>query len=90
MSILPDWNSEPEQWLISQNVEAKKLLSNPLLQKDVWRTIEDLGLAVNQHQKVLSINFKPIKQDWLKLLAKLYILIRSQHKLSAQGKRKKI
>ena len=83
MSILPDWNHEPDKWLIAQNVEAKKLLNNPLLQKDVWRTIEDLGLDVNQHQKVLTITFKLIEQDWLKLLTKLYVLIRSQRKYSA-------
>lgn len=84
MSILPDWNNEPEQWLIAQNVEAQKLLSNPLLQKDVWRTIEDLELTINQHQKVLTITFEHIEQDWLKLLTKLYILLRSQRKYSAQ------
>ena len=83
MSILPDWNNQPEQWLIAQNIEAKKLLTNPLLQKDIWRTIDDLGLKVNQHEKVLTITFERIGQDWLKLLAKLYILIRSQRKLSA-------
>ncbi|BAZ46971.1 hypothetical protein NIES4102_40170 (plasmid) [Chondrocystis sp. NIES-4102] len=83
MSILPDWNNEPEQWLIAQNVEAKKLLSNHLLQKDIWRTIEDLGLTVKQHRKTLTITFEHIEEDWLKLLAKLYILIRSQRKLSA-------
>ncbi|MBW4534088.1 MAG: tyrosine-type recombinase/integrase [Pleurocapsa minor HA4230-MV1] len=82
MSVLFDWNHEPNKWLIAQNVEAKKLLSNPLLQKDVWRTIEDLGLEVNRHNRNLTINFESIKQDWLKLLTKLYVLIRSQHKLS--------
>lgn len=84
MNILPDWNNEPEQWLIAQNIEAQKLLSNPLLQKDVWRTIEDLGLTINQHAKSLTVSFERIEQDWLKLLAKLYILIRSQRKLSAE------
>jgi len=83
MNILSDWNNEPEQWLAAQNVEAKKLLSNPLLQKDVWRTIEDLGLTINQHQKVLTITFEHIEQDWLKLLSKLYVLIRSRRKPSA-------
>lgn len=82
MSTLPDWNNDAEQWLAAQNVEAKTLLSNPLLQKDVWRTIEDLGLTTNQHQKVLTITFEHIDQDWLKLLAKLYILLRSQRKYS--------
>lgn len=83
MSILPNWNNEPEQWLAAQNVKAQKLLGNPLLRKDIWRTIEDLNLKVNQHAKVLTINFEHIEQDWLKLLAKLYILLRSRRKLSA-------
>ena len=83
MSTLPDWNNEPEQWLIAQNIEAQKLLSNPLLQKDVWRTIEDLGLKINLHDKVLTVTFENIEQDWLKLLAKLYILIRSKREYSA-------
>ena len=74
MSNLPDWNNELEQWLIAQNTEAKRLLSNPLLRKDIWRTIEDLELKVNLHDKALIISFEKIEQDWLKLLAKLYIL----------------
>ena len=82
MSTLPDWNNDAEQWLTAQNIEAEKLLSNPLLQKDVWRTIEDLKLNINQHQKVVTITFKHIKPDWLKLLTKLYILLRSQRKYS--------
>ena len=55
MNAIPDWNSQPELWLVEQNESARELLNNPLLQKDVWRTIEDLGLSVNQHQKVLTI-----------------------------------
>ncbi|MDJ0647392.1 MAG: site-specific integrase [Xenococcaceae cyanobacterium MO_188.B19] len=82
MSILPDWNSEADKWLIARNVEAKELLSNPLLQKDSWRTIEDLGLKVNQHNKKLAISFKKIEQYWLKVLAKLYILMKSKRSYS--------
>jgi integrase len=84
MSSLIDWNLEPESWLIEQNSKAKQLLQNPLLKKDVWHTIEDLGLEVNQHSKVLSIIFKSIEQDWLKLLAKLYVLILSKRNISAR------
>lgn len=82
MSSLSNWNLEPEQWLIAQNAEARQLLLNPLLKTDIWRTIEDLGLKVNEHYRVLTINFQPIKQDWLKLLTKLYVLVRSQRKVS--------
>jgi integrase len=82
MSRLIDWNLEPEIWLIEQNSKAKQLLQNPLLKKDLWRTVEDLKLEVNQHNKGLTIRFQGIEQDWLRLLAKLYILVKSQRKLS--------
>jgi integrase len=82
MSSLLNFDLDTDDWLITQNIETKQLLSNSLLQKDIWRTIEDLGLKVNEHQKILTISFKSIEQDWLKLLAKLYILVRSQRKLS--------
>lgn len=75
-------NLDTDEWLINQNQETRRLLNNPLLQKDTWRTIEDLRLKVNEHQKVLTISFQAIEQDWLKLLVKLYVLIRSQRKLS--------
>ena len=58
MSILPNWNNEPDEWLIAQNAEAAKLLSNPLLQKDVWRTIEDLRYGIFGHislEKLLEL-----------------------------------
>lgn len=63
---------------------SKKILDNPLLQKDIWLTIEDLGLKVNKHNRILNIKFEQIEQDWLKLLVKLYILVKSKRKLSAQ------
>lgn len=82
MSDLLNLNIDTDNWLVAQNIETRQLLNNPLLQKDIWRTIEDLGLKVNEHQKVLTISFKSLEQDWLKLLAKLYILVRSQRNLS--------
>ncbi len=66
-----------------QTPELGVLLKNPLFNKDVWYTIEDLGLKVDEHHKVLTLDFSGILQDWLKLLVKLYILVRSQQKLSA-------
>lgn len=83
MSNLQKLNLDAYEELIAQSPKTKQLLNNPLLQKDIWRTIEDLGLKVNEHQKVLTISFQKIEQDWLKLLAKLYILIRSRRKLAA-------
>lgn len=82
MSDLLNLNINTDDWLTAQNIETRQLLKLPLLQKDIWRTIEDLKLEVNQHQKVLTISFEAIEQDWLKLLAKLYVLVRSQRKLS--------
>jgi integrase/recombinase XerD len=82
MSISNDWNNQLSELIIARTSETKKLLSNPLLNKDTWDTIKDLKLKMNQHNKILTINFGAIKQDWLKLLSKLYILIRSQRNYS--------
>jgi integrase/recombinase XerD len=90
MSILPNRHPGLEQEFINVNESAQALLNNPLIAKDIWRTIDDLGLKVNQHKKVLTISFESIQQDWLRLLAKLYTLVRSQRKLSAQNIRDEI
>lgn len=82
MSILSDWNNEIDKLLIAKNVESKKLLDNPLLKKDVWRTVEDLGLELCQSRRIFTFKFDSIKQDWLKILVKLYVLLRSQRKIS--------
>ena len=82
MSTLPKIYPLNDEF-INFNETANKLLNNPLIAKDIWQTIDDLSLIVNQHQKVLTISFESIQQDWLKLLAKLYILVRSGRKLSA-------
>lgn len=82
MTKLLNGDSSKDERLITGNIKARQLLNNPLLQKDDWRTIEDLGLKVNEHQRVLTISFQSIKPDWLKLLAKLYILVRSSRQLS--------
>jgi integrase/recombinase XerD len=73
-----------EEDFISVNESMQKLINNPLIAKDVWQTIEDLGLTINQHSKILKISFESIIQDWFKLLAKLYVLVRSKRKLSAE------
>lgn len=82
MNSVPDWILDPEVRLSEQNNKAQQLLLNPLLKKEIWQTREDLGLDISEHKKVLTIHFQGIEQDWLKLLAKLYILVRSQRKLS--------
>jgi integrase/recombinase XerD len=83
MSIFSDNYSYVYNSIINLNRAGNELLNNPLIGKDIWHTIDDLELKVNQHRRTLTINFGTIQQDWLKLLAKLYILVRSQRKLSA-------
>lgn len=58
------------------------MLNNKLISKDIWQTIDDLNLEINQHEKIKKISFELIKQDWLKLLAKFYILVRSERGIS--------
>jgi hypothetical protein len=71
----PDW---------IQRLEAEPLLNNPLLKKDIWQTVEDLNLKLNEHHKVFTFKFGNISQPWLKLFCKLYILRRSRLNLSVQ------
>jgi integrase len=73
-----------------KNSDTSQLFQNPLLQRDVWHTVKDLELKINEHHKVSSLNFQGIQQDWLKLLAKRYILIRSKRGLSAMYLRNEI
>ena len=54
-----------------------QLLQNPLLQKDIWHTIDDLNLKISLHQRRLTLSFKDISPDWFKLLVKLYVLVKS-------------
>ncbi len=78
-----NWSSEEYDGLFEKKVPSQ-LLQNPLLQKDIWQTKEDLGLETHEHQKFLTINFRKIQPSWLNLLAKLYVLTRANLKLSIQ------
>ena len=60
MSDLLNLNLDADDWLNAQNIETRQLLKLPLLQRDIWRTIEELRLEVNQHQKVINISFQAI------------------------------
>jgi integrase/recombinase XerD len=80
MNKIPDLNLEYDLWLVAQKVETAKLLSNPLLQKDIWHTIDDLNLKVLEHDRVLHLNYQKIRQNWLKILLKLYIITISYRK----------
>lgn len=63
---------------IFYNQAAQALLQNPLIAKDVWNIKSDLGLEVPSHHSQLILNFEPLYQEGLKLLAKLYILIKQK------------
>ena len=44
MNILQDSNSHLNRKFINLNVVSNKLLENPLLLKNIWHTLDDLGL----------------------------------------------
>ena len=76
---LVDWLSDDYDGLFEKEVPSQ-LLQNPLLQKDIWRTIEDLGLETHEHERILSINFSKIQPLWFNLLAKLFIITKANKK----------
>lgn len=78
-----DWSSEDYDGLFKQEIPLQ-LLQNPLLNKEVWKIKEDLGLDTLEHRKVLTIRFYKIETLWLKLLTKLYIIRRAKLKFSSQ------
>ncbi len=82
MSELANDNLDFFNSFIIKKVINKKFFNNKLIQKDTWKIIEDLGLRTNQHQRILTINFGLIQQGWLKLLVKLFILIRIERQIS--------
>ena len=84
-----DWSSSEYDGLFETEVPSQ-LLKNPLLQKDVWRIKEDLGIDSLEHDKRLTINFRKIQPKWLNLLAKMYILTIVNTKPSCSTIRKDI
>ncbi len=62
----------------SQSQEIKQLLENPLLEKNVWQTVEDLGLKIKEHQKISTINFNGFSQHWFELSVKVYTLVKAK------------
>ena len=68
---------------LNQNQEVKHLLENSLLKKNIWQTVEDLGLKIKDHQKILTINFKGFSQQWFEILVKIYTLMKAQIGFSA-------
>jgi integrase/recombinase XerD len=82
MSILPN-NNHIDEWLIAVKSNVRNLHDNYLINKDIWSITNDLKLKNNQHSIISSISFELIQQDWLRLLVKLYVLVRSSRKISA-------
>lgn len=78
-----NWQLEDYHGLF-QGEESSQLLQNSLLQKDIWRTKEDLGLETHAHQQILTLNFTKIQPSWLNLLTKLYVKKIASLKLSIQ------
>ncbi|MDJ0718475.1 MAG: tyrosine-type recombinase/integrase [Prochloraceae cyanobacterium] len=76
-----NWRAEDYDGLFEKEVPSK-LLNKALLQKDIWRTREDLGLETDEHRQILTINFSKIRPSWFNLLAKLYVLTRANLKFA--------
>ena len=72
----PDWLVDYKD--LFEGKPPSQLLLNPLLQKDVWHTVDDLNLKISPHQRVFTLNFQTIALDWFRLLAKLYILVKAK------------
>ena len=62
--------------------KQSQLLQNPLLQKDIWQTLDDLQLRIHEHNRMLTINFTGFSQPWFKLLVKLYTLKKAKNEYS--------
>jgi integrase/recombinase XerD len=65
------------------NEKSEQLLDHSLAIKDVWHVIDDLKLKSIKHNRIQKISFNSIHQNWLKLLTKLYVLVRSKRQISA-------
>lgn len=81
--MLHDNLFEADSFKFNLNKSVNRMLSNPLMSKDIWITVDDLGLKVNQHSKNITISFEGIQQDWLKPLVKLFVLVKSNRIKSA-------
>ena len=59
-----------------QPVNELPCLEYPLMTKERWDGERDLGLRVHQHRSLRTLYFGNIHQDWLKEVAKRYVLYR--------------
>lgn len=63
-----------EMSVLNNGTRMNHLLSHPLMSKDIWHVVDDLGLKTNQHIRRYKINFSRFPQEWFKEVAKIYIL----------------
>ncbi len=75
-----DWLEDYDGFLKKE--EQYQLLQNPLLEKDIWQTVDDLQLKIHEHNRMLTINFTGFSQSWFKLLVKLYTLKKAKNEYS--------
>lgn len=59
---------------LKQDSALETWLDNPILEKDIWDIENDLNLNYVIHVSLYKINFTPLKNNWLKLLIKIYIM----------------
>lgn len=69
--------------VLDSSTRMEHLLNHPLVQKEIWHTVNDLGMHINQHDRKYSINFSRIPRKWFKDIAKVYILYRYIQGISA-------
>ena len=74
MSLKINFLDKAEIHLLKQNNTLEVLLNNPILEKEIWDIEKDLQLQYINHTSLYQINFTPMKNNWIKLLTKIYIL----------------
>lgn len=62
----------------SHNWESNNLLERPLLNQDIWQTVNDLKLKINEHKRDLTLNFSEFAPDLFKKMVKLYTLVEAK------------
>ena len=74
MSLKINFLDKVEISLLKQDHVLEAWLDNPILEKDIWDIEDDLNLKYVTHASLYQISFTPLKNNWLKLLIKIYIL----------------
>ena len=74
MSLKINFLDKVEINLLKQDNVLEAWLDNPILEKDIWDIEDDLNLKYVTYASLYQISFAPLKNNWLKLLIKIYIL----------------